>query len=169
MQKPRVFGLAVLLVGQAVLFAGGPSEPPPGVGGGEALRIFRRYSGVSRVRGRAVSTRVIRTQAAYSRFIGSIPKHEIGMGPMPASRDPLLKRPHVNFNRSMMLVVVNPQVTSYRSPAITGVVREAGRIVVRYRMPRRGNYPMQWPYGVGEYTAVVVPRDMADIRFVKVR
>ena len=136
---------------------------------GVKVRTLRRYRGTCRLDRSGKKYLVIRSRAAYHRFIRTIPKREIGMGPTRASRDYLLKRPRVDFRKNTFVVVFNRRPTVFSTVMITDVVRKPDAVWVFYYMPRRlPNRPIQWPYGMGRYYAAVIPGKSLPVRFARV-
>lgn len=127
---------------------------------GRPVQIVRRYSGVCRTQhGSTPETQIIRTRSAFLNFIRTIPPKEIGMGPMPDSKDPLLRRPYINFNRYMLVIVKNPAPLRYHGPRIKRITAASGQTTVHFSMvQRRRDQMSQWPYGIGYYEAAVIPR-----------
>jgi len=133
------------------------------------VRIHKTYAGVCHVGRRAYKTRykIFRNRRQLLQFIKTIPKYQIGMGRMPRSRDPLLKRPYINFRKYMLVVVVGPRPTRHKRPRITQVIATGRRTLVKYSMPDRSRrYTMAWPNGVGYYYAAKIRKMNSPVRFV---
>lgn len=107
----------------------------------------------------APEPQVIRDPAAWSSFIDGIPKKRVQMKqPAPPSRDPLLKRPSVDFERHMVLVAFRVDVLS-TDMAFESFTREGGKLRVRVHTPEPGaENMMARPTHVGAYVAVAVDR-----------
>ncbi len=152
--------LGLLLAG--ALFAGGGDQDTRSY-----INPVKSYTGVCRFsEGIPHYNLIIRTREEYKKFIDSIPKFEIGMGDMPRSNDPLLQEPMIDFNRYMMVVVVNIKPTLYSGPKGVSIQKVKNNVIVYFRINRKQDlHAMQWPYGHGYYAAKVIPRQNEQIIF----
>jgi hypothetical protein len=108
---------------------------------------------------------VVRTKAAYAAFVDTIPAHRIQMRqPAPPSEDPLLKRPDIDFNTHMLLVVRVDGL--YANPTFVKLTREGADLLVDTASNIEPNaYEMAQPYGIGTYIAALVDRVDGEVRF----
>jgi len=150
------------------LFAGGPAEEVKEIAG-TPLKILKSYDGVCHVSSEGLQQNsIITSNSEYYSFIKTIPRYEIGMGDMPKSKDPLLKKPRINFKKNMMIVIVNPDFFKYTGLKFINVIKTGDDAVINYILKERTEaYNMQWPYGVSYYEAIVVEKIKGKIEFRK--
>ena len=114
--------------------------------------------------------RIIKTQAEYDAFVGKIPKRTISKtNPSPPSKDPLLKKPAIDFGKHMMLVAVRSE-SMYVTPKLESVVAEKNTLLVHILDPDLGETRfLNQMEGIGTYLAVVVPKHKAPIKFLRTK
>ncbi len=113
---------------------------------------------------------VIRDQAAYTAFLERLPRYKIQKkAPAPPSDDPLLKRPHIDFSKQMLLVLIRAD-SMYVAPRLKEpAVDMDSRLVVLKHLPPLGDTQMHAARGdVGMYHAVLIKR-FDKLRFIKER
>ncbi|HOP64138.1 MAG TPA: hypothetical protein PK358_08470 [Spirochaetota bacterium] len=147
------------------LFAGGPVDEEDSV----QLEVIKEYNGYCRLAPDALTQNiVIRSKSRYYSFIKRIPKYEIGMGDMPKSKDPLLKKPKIDFNKYMLVVVINPDYLKYEGLSILSIIRTGDYVDVNYTFNKIfENHAQQWPLGVSNYKAVLVDKVTGNVEFNK--
>lgn len=120
--------------------------------------------------GPSLDPEVIRDQAAYERFIARIPTHVIQMRqPAPPSRDPLLQKPAIDWDKHMLLVAYRG-ANMYAQANITRLETVEGELRVTVVLPPLGDTNMmQSQLGVGTYHAVVVDKFAGEVEFEIVR
>lgn len=108
---------------------------------------------------------VIRDQKAYDAFIGQIPAKEVSKtNPAPDSKDPLLKKPEIDFKKHMLLVAVRGE-NMYCAVKVQRVASVDGKLkafVEHPKMPEHAHM-LAYPYGVGTYHAVLVAAREGDV------
>jgi Tol biopolymer transport system component len=111
---------------------------------------------------------IIKTQADYESFVAKIPKRTISKtNPAPPSKDPLLKKPPIDFGKHMMLVAVRAD-SMYINPKLEFVVAEKNALIVRILDPDLGDTRFaNQMQGIGTYLAVVVPKRKGPIQFLR--
>ena len=114
--------------------------------------------------------RIIKTQAEYDAFVGKIPKRTISKtNPSPPSKDPLLKKPAIDFGKHMMLVAIRPD-SMYVTPKLESVVAEKNTLLVHILDPDLGETRfLNQMEGIGTYLAVVVPKHAGSIKFLRTK
>ena len=112
--------------------------------------------------------RIIRTKAEYEAFVAKIPKRTISKtNPSPPSKDPLLKKPPIDFDKHMMLVAVRSN-SMYVSPKLESVAVEKDALLVHILDPDLGETRfLNQMQGIGTYLAVVVPKHTGPIKFLR--
>jgi len=148
------------------LYAGGPVDETEGAELVDLERI-KTYEGFCRlVPDASTQNLVITSESQYNSFIERIPKYEIGMGDMPKSKDPLLKKPKINFNKYMLIVAINPDYLEYENLSIISIVRTGENAVVNYAIYQFDEYHVQqWPDGISNYKAVLVDKVKGKVEF----
>jgi hypothetical protein len=123
-------------------------------------RNFRKVTGPTEM--------IIKTQAQYETFVGKIPKRTISKtNPSPPSKDPLLKKPPIDFSKHMMLVAVRPD-SMYVTPKLESVVADKDALLVHILDPDLGETRfLNQMQGIGTYLAVVVPKHKGPIQFLR--
>ena len=123
-------------------------------------RNFRKVTGPTEM--------IIKTQAQYEAFVGKIPKRTISKtNPAPPSKDPLLKKPAIDFSKYVMLVAVRPD-SMYVTPQIESVVAGKDALLVHILDPDLGETRfLNQMQGIGTYLAVVVPKHKGPIQFLR--
>jgi hypothetical protein len=123
-------------------------------------RKFRKVTGPAET--------IIQTQAQYEAFVGKIPKQTISKtNPSPPSKDPLLKKPPIDFGKHMMLVAVRPD-SMYVTPKLESVVADKDALLVHILDPDLGETRfLNQMQGIGTYLAVVVPKHKGPIQFLR--
>ncbi len=126
------------------------------------ITTVERYAGQILVTGPVIGApvgRVIRDQAGYDALVATIPKFRVQMKqPAPPNKDPLLKKPKIDFTRHMLVVALRRNM--YYGPKITRVLLARGReliVDILYESPER-IHGLASRADVGRYEAVVVPR-----------
>lgn len=165
--RPLLF--AALLV--APTLAGCASDPPPEPAPAPIPEgpLTPRASYAGRIYldnlGGGLSPRVIRSQADYERFVSAIPQRKIQKKqPAPASEDPLLGLPKVDFPREVLLVALRDSM--YVHPELGPITARSGDLEVRIVYPPLGDTAMAAAmHGVGVYAAAVVPAPTGEVRF----
>ena len=111
---------------------------------------------------------IIRTDAEYEAFLRKIPKRTISKtNPVPPSKDPLLKKPPIDFGKHMMLVAVRAN-SMYVTPQFESVVAGKHGLLVHILDPDLGETRfLNQMQGIGTYVAVVVPKHMGSIKFLR--
>ena len=122
-------------------------------------RNFRKVTGPTEM--------IIKTQAQYEAFVGKIPKRTISKtNPAPPSKDPLLKKPAIDFGKHMMLVAIRAN-SMYVTPQIESVVA-GDALLVHILDPDLGETRfLNQMQGIGTYLAVVVPKHKGPIQFLR--
>ena len=125
-----------------------------------ASNLNRRVQGKTEI--------IIKTQAQYEAFLSKVPKHRISKtNPAPPSKDPLLKKPPIDFNEYMMLVVIRAD-SMYVAPKIESVVAQKDALFVHITDPDLGETRfLNQRQGVGSYFAIVVPKHAGPIKFLR--
>jgi len=108
----------------------------------------------------------IRNQADYEAFVARIPSRQVTRtNPAPPSQDPLLKKPCINFDKNMMLVVIRPD-NMYVTSQFVSVLLDKEILQVHVRDPHPGDTTFySQPQGVGTYRALVVRKHKGAVRF----
>jgi len=111
---------------------------------------------------------VIKTRADYNAFVAKIPKRTISKtNPAPPSKDSLLKKQDIDFGRHMILVVVRSD-SMYVTPKLESVVAEKNTFFVHILDPDLGETRfLNQMEGIGTYLAVVVPKHVGPIKFLR--
>ena len=111
---------------------------------------------------------IIKTDAEYEAFLRKIPKRTISKtNPVPPSKDPLLKKPPIDFGKHMMLVAIRSD-SMYVTPKLESVVAEKNVLFVHILDPDLGEtIYLNQMQGVGTYLAVVVPKHKGPIKFLR--
>lgn len=109
----------------------------------------------------------VKNDSEYDAFIAQIPTKRIQMRqPAPDSEDPMLKRPAVDFETQMLLVVRSGSI--HQVPEITEVLDSPDEREVIYTIPAVENLEMMaQPRGTGRYAAVLVSRTDGRVRFTR--
>lgn len=112
--------------------------------------------------------RIIKTQAEYDAFVAKIPMRTISKtNPSPPSKDPLLKKPPIDFGKHMMLVAIRAD-SMYVMPKLKSVVAEKNVLFVHILDPNLGETRfLNQMQGVGTYLAVVVPKHKNPVKFLR--
>ena len=123
-------------------------------------RNFRKVTGPTEM--------IIQTQAQYEAFVGKIPKRTISKtNPSPPSKDPLLKKPPIDFSKHMMLVAVRAN-SMYVTPKLESVVVGKDTLLVHILDPDLGETRfLNQMQGIGTYLAVVVRKHKGPIQFLR--
>ena len=123
-------------------------------------RNFRKVTGPTEM--------IIKTQAQYEAFVGKIPKRTISKtNPSPPSKDPLLKKPPIDFSKHMMLVAVRAN-SMYVTPKLESVVVGKDTLLVHILDPDLGETRfLNQMQGIGTYLAVVVRKHKGPIQFLR--
>ena len=111
---------------------------------------------------------IIRTEAEFEAFLRKIPKRTISKtNPSPPSKDPLLKKPPIDFGKHMMLVAIRPD-SMYVTPQIESAVASKDGLLVHILDPDLGETRfLNQMQGIGTYMAVVVPKHKGSIQFLR--
>jgi len=111
---------------------------------------------------------VIKTQADYEAFLRKIPKQTISKtNPAPPSKDPLLKKPPIDFGKHVMLVAIRAN-SMYDTPKLEAVVADKDALLVHILDPDLGETRfLNQMQGIGTYLAVVVPKHKGPIKFLR--
>jgi hypothetical protein len=111
---------------------------------------------------------VIKTQADYEAFLRKIPKRTISKtNPSPPSNDPLLKKPAFDFGKHVMLVAIRAN-SMYVTPKLEAVVADKDALLVHILDPDLGETRfLNQMEGIGTYLAVVVPKHMGSVKFLR--
>ena len=111
---------------------------------------------------------IIKTQADYEAFLRKIPKRTISKtNPSPPSKDPLLKKPPIDFGKHMMLVALRAN-SMYISPKLESVVAGKDALLVHILDPDLGETRfLNQMQGIGTYLAVVLPKHAGPIKFIR--
>ena len=141
-----------------------------------ALPVFTSYEGRIRATGFDRNFRkvtgptemIIKTQAQYETFVGKIPKRTISKtNPSQPSKDPLLKKPPIDFSKHMMLVAVRAN-SMYVTPKLESVVVGKDTLLVHIWDPDLGETRfLNQMQGIGTYLAVVVPKRMRSVKSLR--
>ena len=125
-------------------------------------RNFRKVTGPTEM--------IIKTQAQYETFVGKIPKRTISKtNPSPPSKDPLLKKPPIDFSKHMMLVAVRAN-SMYVTPKLESVVAEKNTLLVHILYPDLGETRfLNQMEGIGTYLAIVVPKHKGPVKFLRTK
>ena len=111
---------------------------------------------------------IIRTEAEFEAFLRKIPKRTISKtNPSPPSKDPLLKKPPIDFGKHMMLVAIRPD-SMYVTPQIESVVAGEDGLLVHILDSDLGETRfLNQMQGIGTYLAVVLPKHKDPIQFLR--
>jgi len=111
---------------------------------------------------------IIRTEAEFEAFLRKIPKRTISKtNPSPPSKDPLLKKPPIDFGKHMMLVAIRPD-SMYVTPQIESVVAGEDGLLVHILDSDLGETRfLNQMQGIGTYLAVIVPKHEGFIQFLR--
>ena len=111
---------------------------------------------------------IIKTDAEYEAFLRKIPKRTITKtNPPPPSKDPLLKKPPIDFGKHMMLVAVRAN-SMYVTPQIESIVAgEDGLLFHILDIDLGETRFLNQMQGIGTYLAVVVPKHKGSIQFLR--
>ena len=111
---------------------------------------------------------IIRTEAEFEAFLRKIPKRTISKtNPSPPSKDPLLKKPPIDFGKHMMLVAIRPD-SMYVTPQIESAVASEDGLLVHILDSDLGETRfLNQMQGIGTYLAVVVPKHKGSIQFLR--
>ena len=111
---------------------------------------------------------IIRTEAEFEAFLRKIPKRTISKtNPSPPSKDPLLKKPPIDFGKHMMLVAIRPD-SMYVTPQIESAVASEDGLLVHILDSDLGETRfLNQMQGIGTYVAVVVPKHKGSIQFLR--
>jgi len=109
----------------------------------------------------------VKNDSEYDTFIAQIPEKRVQKRqPAPDSEDPMLKRPPVDFETQMLLVVRSGSI--YEFPKISEVLDTPAEREVIYTIPPVENLEMMaQPGGVGRYAAVLVAKTDGAVRFTR--
>jgi hypothetical protein len=123
-------------------------------------RNFRKVTGPTEM--------IVKTQADYEAFVAKIPKRQITKtNPAPPSKDPLLKKPAIDFGKHMMLVAIRANSMCV-TPKLEFVVAEKGALIVHILDPDLGETRfLNKMQGIGTYLPVVVPKRKGPIQFLR--
>ena len=123
-------------------------------------RNFRKVTGPTEM--------IIKTDAEYEAFLRKIPKRTITKtNPPPPSKDPLLKKPPIDFGKHMMLVAVRAN-SMYVTPQFESAVASKDGLLVHILDPDLGETRfLNQMQGIGTYLAVVVPKHKGSIQFLR--
>ncbi len=98
--------------------------------------------------------KVVRDAKGYDEFLKLIPKNQISRTrPAPPNKDPLLKKPPVDFTKHTLLYVSRP---SMARPVFKKITSGKKEMVITVEFPRQ--FPAAHPIHIGTYTAVLIPR-----------
>ena len=125
-------------------------------------RNFRKVTGPTEL--------IIKTQADYEAFVGKIPKRTITKtNPSPTSKDPLLKKPPIDFGKHMMLAAIRPD-SMYVSPKFESLIVDKDTLRVNILDPDLGETRfLNQMQGIGTYLAVVVPKHADPVKFIRTK
>ena len=114
--------------------------------------------------------RAIRTQADYEAFVSQIPLRQITKpNPAPPSKDPLLKKPFIDFAKHMVLIAIRTD-SMYVCSHIESLVLDGQTLRVHVLDPDLGETRLlNQMRNIGTYRAVVVPPHPGPIQFHRKR
>ena len=123
-------------------------------------RNFRKVTGPTEM--------IIKTEADYEAFRRKIPKRTISKtNPAPPSKDPLLKKPPIDFDKHMMLVAIRSD-SMYVTPQFESAVAGKDGLLVHILDPDLGETRfLNQMQGIGTYLAVLVPKHKGPIQFLR--
>jgi len=109
--------------------------------------------------------KVIRDQAGYEAFVGSIPDKVISMKqPSPPSDDPLLKKPAIDFEKHMLILATRHNM--YVGPVIDKAKQRGDSVADTVTLPDPGDSKhMSARADIGTYHLVVVPAVPGEVTF----
>src|SRR5690606_23197162 len=98
---------------------------------------------------------LIDSEAAYETFVARIPKTAVSQtSNAPASDDPLLAKPAIDFSHKAMIVLVSPAING--APTVSRIERHAKKTVLRVTTPAPSTEAQ--PKHLGGYSAVVIDK-----------
>ncbi len=114
--------------------------------------------------------RIIRTQVDYEAFVAQIPLRQITKtNPAPPSKDPLLKKPFIDFAKHMVLIAIRTD-SMYVCSHIESLVLDGQALRVHVLDPDLGETRfLNQMRDIGTYRAVVVPQHPGPIEFHRKR
>ena len=141
---------------------------PMGLIAGE-LVIQKTWSGVIRLQqnpfGRKPKTKpsqltVVHDTKSYTRFLSRIPSKQISRTrPAPPNKDPLLKKPVIDFTKNTLLTIDRSAMVR---PVFKRIIEHEKEVVVSVEVPRE--FPAARPIDIGTYTAILIPNTGKPIR-----
>jgi|TARA_B100001964_G_C14222652_1_gene596069 hypothetical protein len=141
---------------------------PMGLIAGE-LVIQKTWSGVIRLQqnpfGRKPKTKpsqltVVHDTKSYTRFLSRIPSKQISRTrPAPPNKDPLLKKPVIDFTKNTLLTIDRSAMVR---PVFKRIIEHEKEVVVSVEFPRE--FPAARPIDIGTYTAILIPNTGKPIR-----
>ena len=97
---------------------------------------------------------VVQDLKGYGKFLKRIPTKQISrIRPAPPNKDPLLKKPKIDFSKHTLIAVTRPSMTS---PVIGSIKTNNKRVEVDVNFPRE--LPAAHPINIGTYTAILIPK-----------
>ena len=108
---------------------------------------------------------VIRDRQSFLRFIDHIPEREMVFGRCsPASKDPLLQRPEIDFAKQMILAVVTHEPNRFIDSEIVAVEPSSTELRVVCRYSELGRVVAK-VISYGKYSAAIVGRFDGEVTF----
>jgi hypothetical protein len=111
---------------------------------------------------------VIRDEQSFHRFIARIPEKIMDLVPSPPpSKDPLLQRPNINFDKHMVLVIISHEPNCFIDLDIVRIelTSKAMEVLCQYSEP---GPVVQKVISYGAYCAVVTRRFDGEVVFVPI-
>jgi hypothetical protein len=140
------------------------------------IKIIKTYSGLVTTNDTKfiysvnISHQVIQEKDSFFSFIDRIPKKLVTKGPRKHedSKDPLLKKPEIDFNEKTALLIHSHNW--YHDPVINEVKKQSGKIYVYFSVsePDMPASALQTPMGIGSYLVVIIPKTKGEFIFKKV-
>jgi hypothetical protein len=126
--------------------------------------ILKEYFGLASFEEEGRNFLVIKDRKAYKAFIERIPKKLVTKGPRRTedSKDPLLKKPEIDFDNYLMVAVVSDDW--YAEITFHKIQRRGKDLIAEYSI----RYPeeiYQKPLGIGTYRAMVLEKVPGEVIF----
>jgi hypothetical protein len=97
---------------------------------------------------------------SYTRFLSRIPSKQISRTrPAPPNKDPLLKKPVIDFTKNTLLTIDRSAMVR---PVFKRIIEHEKEVVVSVEFPRE--FPAARPIDIGTYTAILIPNTGKPIR-----
>ena len=98
--------------------------------------------------------KVVRDEKGYGQFLKLIPQKQISRTrPAPPNKDPLLKKPPIDFTKHTLLYISRPSMTR---PVFKIITKGEKEILAGVEFPRE--LPAAHPIHIGTYTAVLIQK-----------